>query len=39
MAELLAPKQLGYGVRRGAEAAVHAARLYTLDLQQHLSNH
>ena len=26
MAELLAPRQLGYGVRGGSEAAVHAAR-------------
>ena len=32
MGELLAPRQLGYGVRGGAEAAVHAARLYLLDL-------
>ena len=32
MGELLAPWQLGYGVRRGAEAAVHAARLYLHDL-------
>ena len=33
MAALLAPRQLGYGVRGGAEAAVHAARLYLQDLQ------
>ena len=33
MAALLAPCQLGYGVRGGAEAAVHAARLYMQDLQ------
>ena len=33
MAALLAPRQLGYGVRGGAEAAVHAARLYVQDLQ------
>ena len=33
MAALLAPRQLGYGVREGAEAAVHAARLYMQDLQ------
>ena len=33
MAALLAPRQLGYGVRGGAEAAVHAARLYMQDLQ------
>ena len=26
MAELLSPRQLGYGVRGGAEAAVHACR-------------
>ena len=32
MAALLAPRQLGYGVRGGAEAAVHAARLYMQDL-------
>ena len=32
MGELLAPRQLGYGVRRVAEAAVHAARLYLHDL-------
>ena len=32
-AALLAPRQLGYGVRGGAEAAVHAARLYMQDLQ------
>ncbi len=28
MAELLAPRQLGFGVRNGAEAAVHAARQF-----------
>lgn len=28
MGDLLAPWQLGYGVRGGSEAAVHAARLY-----------
>ena len=33
MAALLAPRQLRYGVRGGAEAAVHAARLYVQDLQ------
>ena len=33
MIALLAPRQLGYGVRGGAEAAVHAARLYMQDLQ------
>jgi len=32
MGELLAPRQLGYGVRGGAESAVHAARLYLQDL-------
>ena len=37
MAELLRPKQLGYGIPRGAEAAVHAARIYLHNLQpQHL---
>ena len=34
MAALLAPHQLGYGVRGGVEAAVHAARLYVRDLEQ-----
>ena len=28
MALLFAPSQLGYGIKRGAEAAVHAARLF-----------
>ena len=28
MADLLSPRQLGYGVRGGAEAAVHAARCF-----------
>ena len=28
MADLLSPRQLGYGIRGGAEAAVHAARCY-----------
>ena len=32
MAELLSPRQLGYGVRGGAEAAVHAGRKYLQDL-------
>ena len=32
MGELLTPQQLRYGVRKGAEAAVHAARLYLRDL-------
>ena len=32
MGELLSLRQLGYGVRGGAEAAVHAARLYLQDL-------
>ena len=32
MAALLAPRQLGYGVRNEAEAAVHAARLYLRNL-------
>ena len=37
MAELLRPKQLGYGIPRGAEAAVHATRIYLHNLQpQHL---
>ena len=33
MTDLLAPKQLGYGVKGGAEAAVHATRLYLNNLQ------
>ena len=32
MGTLLAPRQLGYGVKGGAEAAVHAARLYLHNL-------
>ena len=37
MAELLRPKHLGYGIPRGAEAAVHATRIYLHNLQpQHL---
>ena len=28
MAALFFPRQLGYGIANGAEAAVHAARLY-----------
>ena len=28
MTSLLAPRQLGYGIMGGAEAAIHAARLY-----------
>ena len=28
MSALLSPRQLGYGITNGAEAAVHAARLY-----------
>ena len=34
MIDLLAPRQLGYCVRGGTEAAVHAARLYVQDLEQ-----
>ena len=34
MIYLLAPRQLGYGVRGGAEVAIHAARLYMQDLEQ-----
>ena len=33
IASLLAPKQLGYGIRNGAEAAVHATRQYIDHLQ------
>ena len=33
MGELLAPIQLGYGVKHGAEAAVHAARRFLKNLQ------
>ena len=32
MATLLSPRQLGYGVRGGAEVAIHAARKYLKDL-------
>ena len=32
MATLINPRQLGYGVKGGAEAAVHAARKYLKDL-------
>ena len=33
MAELLRPKQLGFGISRGAEAAVHASRIFLHNLQ------
>ena len=33
MTDLLAPRQLGYGVSGGAEAAVHAARQYLSNLE------
>ena len=33
MASLLAPRQLGYGVKGGVEAAVHSARLYIHNLK------
>ena len=33
MSDMLAPRQLGFGVKGGAEAAVHAARLYLCNLQ------
>ena len=32
MAELLSPRQLGYGVHGGVEAAVHASRKYLQNL-------
>ena len=32
MAELLSPRQLGYGICGGAEAAVHAARRFLQNL-------
>ena len=35
MAELLAPIQLGYGVRGGSEAAVHAARCFLSNMEEH----
>ena len=35
MAELLAPVQLGYGVRGGSEAAVHAARCFLSNMEEH----
>ena len=34
MAQLLAPRQLGFGVSGGAEAAVHAARHYLQGMEQ-----
>ena len=33
MAALLAPRQLGFGVKGGVEAAVHSARLYLRNLE------
>ena len=33
MGELLSTRQLVYGVKRGAEAAVHAARLFVQNLE------
>ena len=36
MAELLAPIQLGYGVRGGSEAAVHAARCFLSNMEDHV---
>ena len=35
--ELLAPRQLGYGVARGVEAAVHATHAYLNNLQQNVA--
>ena len=35
MAELLAPIQLGYGVRGGSEVAVHAARCFLSNMEDH----
>ena len=35
MAALLAPHQLGFGVPLGAEAAVHASRVYLQDMPDH----
>ena len=35
MLDLLAPDQLGFGVRGGAEAAVHSGRLYLHNLDPH----
>ena len=32
IAELLAPYQLGFGVKGGVEAAIHSARIYLHDL-------
>ena len=31
--DLLAPRQLGFGIPRGVEVAVHAARIYLCDPQ------
>ncbi len=33
MANLLSPRQLGYGVRNGAEAAVHATLRFVMDME------
>ena len=35
MAALLAPHQLGFGIPLGAEAAVHATRVYLQDMPDH----
>ena len=35
LTSLLAPQQLGFGIKGGAEAAVHAARMYAGDLDDH----
>ena len=35
MAALLAPHQLGFGILLGAEAAVHATRVYLQDMPDH----
>ena len=32
MSDMLAPRQMGFGVKGGAEAAIHAARLYVANL-------
>ena len=34
MADLLAPTQLGYGVRGGSEAAVHATRCFLNNMDE-----
>ena len=39
MVEPLGPKQLGYDISRGVEAAVHATWIYVHNLQPHAAPH